>query len=79
MIPYATLSPSPFRSGPLVVKNGSIARRLTSSDIPIPESSTAQCTTPSACQVLTVISPPAGSASTAFVKRIYRTSRNAIG
>src|SRR3990172_8619171 len=60
MIPYPTRSPSPPPRSPLVVKNGSNTRCLTSSVIPTPVSVTTQYACSPSVPVRNVTRPPPG-------------------
>ena len=76
-MPWDTLSPSPVPFGPLVVKNGSNARRRTSSLMPPPVSVIEQYAQSSAAHVAMRIVPLSGMASMALNSRFMMTSRSA--
>ena len=66
------VSPSPIRAGARVVKNGSNIRRLTSSVMPSPVSSTTSSTPPSRGRSVSPSRPPPGMASSALRTRCPR-------
>ena len=79
-MPNTMASPSPVPRSPLVVKNGSRQRLRVVSLMPTPLSwiSTMTCSSRAPSRVRSRITPPSGSASTAFSMRLVSASRTSL-